>query len=109
MKYFYSHIIEIESLLLELDQVDLTEGEKRHLAKLIDANLHHTILDAILSELSEADKKVFLNHLSADEHNKIWQLLNKRIDNIEEKIKEAASSLKEEMRADIKEAERIKN
>ena len=108
MKQFYSHLIEIESIVIELDKMDLTTEQKIHLTGLIDSSLHHTVLDAVLSQLSDTDKKVFLNHLKEDDHNKIWQFLNGKVDNIEGKIKKAADSLKTELHKDIKQAKRIK-
>lgn len=102
MKQFYSHLVEIESVIVELDKMDLTEEQKVHLAGLIDSSLHHTVLDAVLSELSNADKKVFLQSFKEDDHGKIWQFLNEKVDNIEDKIKKAAEDLVKEMREDIK-------
>lgn len=102
MKYFYSHLIEIESIIVELDKMDLTDEQKAHLAGLIDSSLHHTVLDAVLSELTGADKKVFLQSLKEDDHGKIWQFLNEKVDNIEDKIKKAAEDLVKEMHEDIK-------
>lgn len=104
MKHFYSHLIEIESIVIELDKMDLTKEQKIHLAGLIDSSLHHTILDAVLSELASSDKKAFLKHLEENDHAKIWQFLNDRIDKIEEKIKKTAYDLKKELHEDIKEA-----
>lgn len=104
MKPFYTHLIEIESLTIELDRLDLTQEQKVHLASLVDYSLQHTILDAILSELSESDKRVFLLHLKDNDHQKIWQFLNGKIENIEEKIKKAAEGLKQELKEDIKKA-----
>ncbi len=104
MKYFYSHLIEIESLATELDKLDLSKEQKAHLADLVDSSLHHTVLDAVLSELTETDKKVFLNHLRENDHSKIWHFLNEKVDNIEDKIKKAADDLKDELHKDLKEA-----
>jgi hypothetical protein len=104
MTKFYSHLVEYESLIVELDQLELSEPERHHLAELADSNLHQTVLDAILSELNEEDKVIFLDHLKNEKHDKIWQLLNERVDGVEEKIKKAAHELREEMKADIKEA-----
>lgn len=106
MKQFYSHLIEIESITLELDKLDLSEDQKYHLASLIDSSLHHQVLDAVLSELSDSDKRVFLQHLNEDDHDKIWKFLNEKIDNIEEKIKKTAEDLKEELRQDLKRAKK---
>lgn len=102
--FFYSHLIEIESIIVELDKLDLSSEQKVHLTSLIDSSLHHTILDAILSELSASDKRVFLNHLKGKEHSKIWQFLNGRVDNVEEIIKKAAEQLKLQLHKDLKEA-----
>ena len=101
---FYSHLIEIESVIVELDKLDLSQEQKVHLTGLIDSSLHHTILDAVLSELTAGDKRVFLNHLQEDDHSKIWKFLEEKVDNIEDKIKKAAEGLKTELHKDLKEA-----
>ncbi len=108
-RYFYTHLVEYESILVELDKLDLSEDERKHLAKLIDESLHHKILDAVLSELSEEDKKTFLLHHHREEHDKLWKLLNEKVDKIEEKIKKAADDLKDEMKKDIQESQRLKD
>lgn len=102
--FFYSHLIEIESIIVELDKLDLSKEQKLHLTGLIDSSLHHTILDAVLSELTPADKRVFLNHLQEDDQSKVWEFLNEKVDHIEDKIKKVADDLKEELKKDLKEA-----
>ncbi len=103
-KQFYTYLIEIESVIAELDKLDLSQEQKIHLTGLIDSSLHHTVLDAVLSELSPEDKRVFLNYLQEDDHGKIWKFLNEKVNNIEEKIKKAAQDLKSELHHDLKEA-----
>ncbi len=107
-KHFYSHLIQVESIVIELDNMDLTEKEKMHLASLVDSNLHHTILDVIMSELSDSDKQIFLKHLSNNDHSQIWEHLNGKVDNIEDKIKTAIEDLKKDLHQDINEAKRLK-
>jgi hypothetical protein len=101
-KYFYSHLIEIDSIVTALNELSLTDSEKAHLLGIIDSSLHHAILDAILSELSENDKRMFLEHMTDEDNEKIWKFLNNKVDNIEEKIKKTAKDLKEELHKDIK-------
>lgn len=101
MKFFYSHLFEIESIIVELDKMALTREQKLHLSSLIDSSLHHTVLDVILSQLSTQDKKIFLNHLKENNHSRIWQFLNQRVENIEEKIKKAADDLKFQLHKDL--------
>lgn len=108
MKQWYTHLIEIESVNLELDEMELSRDEKLHLSQLIDSSLYHVILDAILSELSEEDKKVFINHLKEDNHDKIWKFLNEKIDNIEAKVKKAADDLMKELEGDLKKAKKLR-
>lgn len=105
-KHFYSHIVEVDTLYVALDGLDVSEKEKNHLKHLIDSNLYHTILDAILSELSEEDKHIFLNHLATEKHENTMDFLQKRIDNIEDKIKKAADDLIKELHEDIKETKK---
>lgn len=101
-KTFYGHLIEIESVVVELDKLDLSREQKHHLASLVDSSLHHTILDAILSQLKEEDKRVFMQHLTENDQQKIWKFLNGKIDHIEDKIKNAAEGLKGELLKDIR-------
>lgn len=105
-KLFFNHLVEIESVIVELDKMDLSDKERLHLASLIDSSLYHTILDAILSELGEEDKRLFLMHIQSDDHDKIWQFLNEKVDNIEEKIKKASEGLVKEMHEDVRKAKK---
>lgn len=101
--HFYSHLINTESLVIELDRMGFTKTQREHLIALIDSNLHHTVLELVLSELSEEDKKTFLAHVAKEEHDRVWELLNKKVDKIEEKIIRAGEDLKDVLHKDIKE------
>lgn len=104
--HFYDDIIEIESLYIELDEIGLAPEEKEELSGLINSQIHHTVLDLILSHLSENDKKIFLSHHAMKKHDEVWSLLNRRIDNVEEKIKTTVEDLKKILHEDIREAKR---
>lgn len=108
MKQFYSHLIEIDSIIISLDKMSLSKEEKQHLAHLVDSSLHHTILDVILSQLTDEDKRIFMSHLSGGNHDKIWKLLNEKVDGVEMKIKKAADLLKTELEKDLMEAQKLK-
>lgn len=101
-KHFYSHIVDTSSITLEIGNMKLSQEERVHLLSLAESNIHHAVLDAILSELSEDDKKKFMEHMHADNHDEIWKLLNGKIENVEDKIKNAAEDLKKELHKDIK-------
>lgn len=107
MNFFYSHLIEIESIIDELNNMELFEDQKHHLATLIDSTFHYTILDLILSNLSDGDKRQFLHQLRVNpEDEKLMKFLNKKIEGIERRVQEAAAALKEELYQDLKEAKR---
>jgi len=53
-------------------------------------------------------KKEFLQHVTSDNHDKVWELLNNKVDHIEEKIQTAAEELKRELHKDIQEAKEKK-
>ncbi len=107
-KQFYSHLVETDSLVVELNRMNISESDKAQLISLIDSSIHHVIMDAILSELSPDDKKIFLTHVLSHEHDKIWELLDKKVDKIEDKITQAADSLKKELYKDIQEVKEEK-
>jgi len=101
-KKFYDHLVEVDTLHVHIEDLQIEDHEKDEIRKLVNDSLYHTILDAILSELSEEDKKVFLSHVVEDDHGKIWNLLNDKIENVEDKIKNAAESIKKELHEEIK-------
>ena len=103
-KHFYSHIVETSSISLALGEIEFSSDERKHLIQLASENLHHAILEAVLSELSDKDKQKFLLLLATDEHDKIWKLLTERVDHIEDKIKKTAEELKKELHKDIEDS-----
>ena len=103
IKHFYSYIVETDSLIAELNSLDLTESQKAHIEALIESSLHHVVVDAILSELSEDDKKIFLHHMHTKNYEKLWKHLHTKVDGIEEKITKAANALKKDLHKDINE------
>ncbi len=107
-KYFYSHIVDTASITIELADMDMTPDERIHLIALAETNVHHAVLDTVLSELPEEDKKEFLIHLRDDNHEKIWELLKVKVKNAEGKIKKTAEEIIKELHKDIQEAKNKK-
>lgn len=101
-KHFYSEIVEMDSVYIEIDSLEISDDEKSHLKRMIGSSLHHAILDAILSELSEDDKRIFLDHVFSGRNDEVWVHLNEKIEKIEEKIQKTADDLKDKIREDIK-------
>jgi predicted dinucleotide-utilizing enzyme len=101
-KNFYSHIVEIDSVYTVLDVMDMTVEERQELIVIVDATVHHVVMNAVLSQLSESDKKLFLTHLAAENHDEIWSLLNEKVKDVEKKIRREVDKLKKELHEDMK-------
>ncbi|MDO8639047.1 MAG: hypothetical protein Q7R43_05725 [Candidatus Daviesbacteria bacterium] len=107
MAYFYSHLVEIESVTLALDNMNLSYSQKKHLASLIDSTIHHTILDLIFSKLSKTDKELLVEKIKKNPEDKeIMKILNDKVENIDMEIKEAVSKLKKELHEDMEESQK---
>lgn len=106
IKHFYSFLIEHETLILELDNLELSIKEKEHLVSIAESSIHYVVIDTVLSELPEKEKKTFLTNLKAADHEKIWKHLYKATEDIEEKIINAVNVLKKDL---IKEVGTLKS
>jgi len=105
-KHFYSHLIEIHEIYLSISEIDLEDSERSHLLSLAEANIHATVINTVLPQLSEEDKKIFLKNLVANDHEKTWKHLSDRIKNIESKLSKSLQELKKELLKDIEEAKK---
>ncbi len=103
-KHFYAHLVETTDIVLELGELDLTSEERIHLLSLVEANIHSSVINTVLSTLDEENKKIFLNNLISNNHSKIWEHLNKSTGDLENKIKETIDLVKKELLKDIKKA-----
>lgn len=107
MRYFYSHLVEIETITEKLDELEMNQKQRKHLAHLIDSTIHQEVLDIIFSKLSDSDKLLFIEHFSKNPENpEIMKLLNEKASDIEIEIKEAVKKIKKELHEDIETAKR---
>lgn len=107
-KHFYSHLVEVESIYIELDLMGLKKEEMRELAELVDSSIHHVVINVVLTHLEEDDKRLFLSHLVSENHEEIWKLLGAKVKKAEIKIGQAVDKLKLDLRHDIHKVKRAK-
>jgi hypothetical protein len=62
-KLFYDHLIIIEDILVVLDTKQLSQPDKEKILSLIDEDLHHQIIDIILTYLPKDHHPEFLQKL----------------------------------------------
>jgi hypothetical protein len=105
--FFYSHLIEIADISIQLKGMELTEDEKNHLIALLEANIHSTIINTVLSELTDDDKKQFLKNLVSDNHQVTLDHLKIKIEKLEDKIKTSVADLKKELLEDLETANKL--
>ena len=101
--HFYSHLVEIDTVVTELDVLDLNAEEKHELVKIMETTIHHVVLNTVMAELSEEDKKQFLEHLAGNNHSELWKMLTEKVPEVHDKIKKSFHKVKREMSEDIKE------
>lgn len=101
MRYFYSHIIAFNNLHKSLDGADFNDYQRKELLLIAEESIHHVVLDTVMSELSEEDKKIFLSNLHQENHEKTWTHLKENIMHVEDKIVNAAHSLLRSLHLDI--------
>lgn len=107
MAYFYSHLVEIETITQKLDELDMTPSQRKHLAQLIDSTIHQEVLDIIFGRLSDTDKLLFIEELKKDPSSlEIMKLLNEKAGDIEDEIKKTVTKIKQELHADVETAKR---
>lgn len=104
MKHFYNHLVEVETLTVELDKIDLSDHQKHELSSLIDVNIHNAIMDAILSKIPDSEKNKFAEVATSGDHKKIWDFIKLKSENIEDEVKKAAQEIKMQLHEDIREA-----
>lgn len=105
---FYAELVKVESIIVALDELNLKDDHKKHLSKLVDSTIHHTIMDLILSKLSKSDQAEFIKIYNQDPRSKeIMKFLNSKISGIDQEIEIAAKKLKVELHEDIKEARKV--
>ncbi|MDP3941382.1 MAG: hypothetical protein Q8Q49_03680 [bacterium] len=106
-RYFFSHLVSIQSIHLKLQDLDLEDEEKSELVNLANDTLHYEIINKVLSELSREDKKIFLRQMTMNDHPGIWRFLNKKIDKIEEKIQKMTDDVVSQLHKDIEESKKL--
>lgn len=101
-KYFYSHIIEISEISLEIGNLDIPKEDRVKLIALAEENHHNALLHLVLNHLHDDDKKSFLSHISEDNHDRAWEFVAKKIEDLENKLINESNRIREDFKNDIR-------
>ncbi len=106
-KIFYDHLVYREEIIAELDKHQVTIEEREEIVQLVDETIHHHVLDVILTNLPKDKHEEFLvKFLNTPFDDKLLDYLKKQIKDIEEKIQKEAKTIKAELLAEIKRAQK---
>lgn len=105
-KIFYDHLTVIEEVTTELDLYKISPDEREELVRIVDETMHHRILDLILTHLPKDKHHTFLTGFHQNPQDlKHLEFLRREISaEIDQKIKEEAKKVKQEILAEIKRA-----
>lgn len=103
MSYFYAHIVNPDDLAKEIEVLDVSAEDRAHLFMVVQSTLHHRVIDALLEELHDDHKHIFLTHIVEENHEGVWRVLNEHVDGAEDKIRQTYEWLRAELMADIHE------
>lgn len=109
MKLFYDHLVLKEEVIVELDKHKLSIEEREELVLLIDENLHHHVLDTILTHLPAEKHQDFLKKFHSAPHDKKlleYLKIETQVD-IEEKIRSRSKKVKGELLSEINRARKV--
>jgi hypothetical protein len=103
MSVFYDHLLEINDLDRELEELALDYHEKAHLLDILDSTLHHAVMDTILSEIPTHSHHEFLQNFAISPHDPAHlEFLVVHSPQIETKIRDKARRTKEKFRAEVR-------
>lgn len=106
-KIFYDHLTISEEITVELDKYKLDHQEREEIIQLVDENIHHRVLDIILTHLPKEKHHDFLTKFhSAPHDSNLLAYLKKEVENIEEFIICEAKKVKAEILREFKRAQK---
>ena len=103
-KIFYDHLIILEEVEIELDNLQLDKDERRELEHLIEETIHHRMVGKILTKLPKPHHEEFLKKFASAPHDpSLIHYLNHKIkESVEKHIAKEIESLKKELLTELK-------
>lgn len=107
MKIFYDHLTVFEEITIELDKYKFDRQEREEIVRLVDENMHHRVLDVILTHLPKERHQDFLTKFhSAPHDSNLLTYLKKEVENIEDLIISEAKKVKAEILREFRRAQK---
>lgn len=107
-KLYYDHLIILEDVEAELDQMSLSSEDKSEFENMIEELIHHRVMDCVLTHLPKPHHAEFLEKFSkAPFDPSLIRYIDQRIESsIEMHIKDEMETIKKELLRDLKSAQK---
>jgi len=102
VKFFYRSLIQIDEFNNIFEKEELAVEEKEELVLMVKDTIHHRVVETVLTHLPEEYHKEFLKTFTKKPDDEgILNALKEKVEDIEEKIKEAVEQAKSEILTDL--------
>lgn len=102
MSFLIETFFNKENIIVEINSLNVEDHERENLLKMADELAEYRFLNAVLGKLEEKDKEIFLDYLHGGTPEVVAEFLHKRIEGIEEVLKEHGKALEYEILEDIR-------
>ena len=102
MSFLIETFFNKDNIIIEINSLDVENYEREKLLKMADELAENRFLNAVLDNLKEQDKEIFLDYLNGGTPELVAEFLHQRIEGIEEVLKEHGKALEYEILEDIK-------
>lgn len=100
---FFSHLVDSEKLILEIERLLEIETERQEILEMIDSVLRHAIVTKILDELDGKHHEEFVERYTTKPTDRnILVFLREKVPDIEDKLREEAKGVQQKLFDDIK-------
>jgi hypothetical protein len=100
---FYQRFGQTKLIHEELILLDLAEEERQQLLRLLENTFNHKILSAVMEELTDEDKVVFLEKVTQEDEVAVVEFIRLKTNDIENKIELVVRELTQQVVDDIRE------
>ncbi len=102
MSFLIETFFDKNRIASHLDTLKVEKGEKEKLLEMINNLMELRFLHTILEKLEEKDKELFVMELQSGSQETTIEFLRRKIENLEDILREDAKVLEEEILSDVR-------
>lgn len=102
MKSFYQNFVNLELFHQEFDRLGLSPEEREELFKILEEIYVQRLIDRVLDELPNEEKKKFMKILIKKAELDMIEFLREKVEDVENKLKKEVETLTAELLLEVK-------